>query len=216
MKKTLQPSSPRIRNRYFQEIFPKSCECLRAELTNSCHILKCFQKAMQPSPANSEDGFVKENKRIIKTNSPIPFLFTGTGVNGGEPIFPSAHRPKLIRVDTVREWMNARDSQEDHRETRGPAPCPFHSETNDFLSTQTRLSSQTRMGYAGWCTKRIHECQGFARGPQRDLGPRDGAVCGPAPQIRQDRARAVDETFHNHRNFGITRHTGGVRGRPPQ
>ena len=74
---------------------------------------------MQPSPANSEDGFVKENKRIIKTNSPIPFLFTGTGVNGGEPIFPSAHRPKLIRVDTVREWMNARDSQEDHRET----PC---------------------------------------------------------------------------------------------
>ena len=74
---------------------------------------------MQPSPANSEDGFVKENKRIIKTNSLIPFLFTGTGVNGGEPIFPSAHRPKLIRVDTLREWMNARDSQEDHRET----PC---------------------------------------------------------------------------------------------
>ena len=77
---------------------------------------------MQPSPANSEDGFVKENKRIIKTNSLIPFfLATGTGVvwGRGEPIFPSAHRPKLIRVDTLREWMNARDSQEDHRET----PC---------------------------------------------------------------------------------------------
>ena len=35
---------------------------------------------MQPSPANSEDGFVKENKRIIKDNSLIPFLVTGTGV----------------------------------------------------------------------------------------------------------------------------------------
>ena len=35
---------------------------------------KIFQKAMQPSPANSEDGFVKENKRIIKTNSLIPFF----------------------------------------------------------------------------------------------------------------------------------------------
>ena len=40
-----------------------------------------FQKAMQPSPANSEDGFVKENKRIIKTNSEFLFLVTGTGVN---------------------------------------------------------------------------------------------------------------------------------------
>ena len=28
-----------------------------------------FQKAMQPSPANPEDGFVKENKRILKKNS---------------------------------------------------------------------------------------------------------------------------------------------------
>ena len=76
-----------------------------------------FQKAMQPSPANSEDGFVKENKRIIKTNSLIPFLFTGTGVVWGRGIFSSAHRPKLIRVDAPREWMNAKDSEEDHRKT---------------------------------------------------------------------------------------------------
>ena len=107
-------------------------------------IFLIFQKAMQPSPANSEDGFVKENKRIIKTNSLIPFfLATGTGVvwGRGEPIFPSAHRPKLIRVDTLREWMNAKDSEEDHRETlcagkrifdpnrhgagEDPAPCLF-------------------------------------------------------------------------------------------
>ena len=81
-----------------------------------------FQKAMQPSPANSEDGFVKENKRIIKTNSLIPFFSyrhrCRMPVWGrGEPIFPSAHRPKLIRVDTLREWMNAKDSEEDHRKT---------------------------------------------------------------------------------------------------
>ena len=29
---------------------------------------------MQPSPANSEDGFVKENERIIKNNSEDGFV----------------------------------------------------------------------------------------------------------------------------------------------
>ena len=33
-----------------------------------------FQKAMQPSPANLEDGFVKENERIIKNNSEDGFV----------------------------------------------------------------------------------------------------------------------------------------------
>ena len=32
------------------------------------------------------------------------------------------------------------------------------AETNDFLGTQTQLGSQTRVGYAGWCTKRTEEC----------------------------------------------------------
>ena len=41
-----------------------------------------FQKAMQPSPANSEDGLVKENKRII-TNSPIPLPVWGADFSFG-------------------------------------------------------------------------------------------------------------------------------------
>ena len=48
-----------------------------------------------------------------------------------------------------------------------------------FLGTQTRQGSQTRVGYAGWCTKGIGGCEGFAEGPQRNLEPR--AVTPDAP-----------------------------------
>ena len=73
--------------------------------------------------------------------------------------------------------MNAKDSEEDHRETLCAGKRIFDpnrhgagedygtrhrafslAETTDFLGTQTQLGSQTRVGYAGWCTKRTEEC----------------------------------------------------------
>ena len=122
--------------------------------------------------------------------------------------------------------------QEDHRKTLcagkrifypnhhggrgGPAPCLSPAETNDFLGTQTRLGSQTRVGYAGWCTKGIGGCEGFTEGPQRNLGPRAVTPDTPGTAKNPISGRAVDETFHNHRNSGITRRTGGIRRRTPQ
>ena len=88
-----------------------------------------------------------------------------------------------------------------------------------FLGTQTQLGCQTRVGYAGWCTKGTEEYQGSTRGPQRNLEPR--AVTRryrfrAGTRISSISGRAPDGRFQNHRNSGITRRTGGIRRRTPQ